>query len=186
MKIYLFSVLCLVALSSAASAQTQVNPGDIKLKPPTPAVISSPEYQISNGPQKRYQLSKWLEVEVSYDTLPEEIDELTFNYIIAVENRLLDGTVTYVNIPKGRDHFAVMYVTPKTLLKLTGGHALTAGSIQNVWVTVTHQGQTLDRIAYKPMEIPNLQHLSGLVLNKSETPFAPLYYDRYETIKASR
>jgi hypothetical protein len=25
--------------------------------------------------------------------------------------------------------------------------------------------------------------LSGLVLNKNETPFAPLYWDRYEQIK---
>ena len=50
---------------------------------------------------------------------------------------------------------------------------------------MTRQGQTLDQIAYKPTNIPNLPHMTGLVLNKNETPFAPLYYDRYEAIKAS-
>jgi len=34
--------------------------------------------------------------------------------------------------------------------------------------------------------IPNLPHLAGLVLNKMETPFAPLYFDRYEAIKMSK
>jgi len=29
-----------------------------------------------------------------------------------------------------------------------------------------------------------LPQISGFVLNKNETPFAPLYWDRYEQIKA--
>ena len=82
-----------------------------------------------NGPQKRYKLGQWLEVEIAYETVPEEIDELTFNYVIGVENTLLDGNVTYVNIPKGRDHFAVMYVAPRTLTKLTGGKPLDASPV---------------------------------------------------------
>ena len=188
MKIHLLSLVCFGALASMAFGQSAapVDPSSIKLKVPQPAVVSSPEFQILNGPQKRYKLGQWLEVEIAYDTAPEEIDELTFNFVIGVENNLLDGNVTYINIPKGRDHYAVMYVAPRTLMKLTGGKPLTQSSIQNAWVTVTRQGQTLAQIAYKPVNIPNLPHLAGLVLNKNETPFAPLYYDRYEAIKATR
>jgi hypothetical protein len=91
-----------------------------------------------------------------------------------------------VSIPKGKEHFAVMYVTPRSLDRLTGGRPLTASSIQNAWVTATRQGQTLSQAAYKPMAVPNVPHLTGMVLNKNETPFAPLYYDRYETIKVTR
>jgi len=30
-----------------------------------------------------------------------------------------------------------------------------------------------------------MPQISGFVLNKNETPFAPLYWDRYEQIKVS-
>jgi len=33
---------------------------------------------------------------------------------------------------------------------------------------------------------PNLPRFPGMVLNKMETPFAPLFFDRYEAIKATR
>jgi hypothetical protein len=31
-----------------------------------------------------------------------------------------------------------------------------------------------------------IPQISGFVLNKNETPFAPLYWDRYEQIKTAR
>ena len=82
-----------------------------------------------------------------------------------------------------------MYVSPRSLEKLTGGRPLTGSSIENVWVDVSRQGQSLTNnqpAAFRPGPVPNLPRISGLVLNKDETPFAPLYYDRYEAIKKSR
>jgi hypothetical protein len=76
-----------------------------------------------------------------------------------------------------------MYVAPRTLEKLTGGKNLTNASIQNVWVTVSHSGQILGEAAFKQERQPNLPHITGSVLNKDQTPFAPLYFDRYETLK---
>jgi hypothetical protein len=172
MKPFLFSLAAIAALSLSASAQSQL---PVKLGKPAPAVIKSPDYQINGGPQKRTTFGSWLEVEVQYATSPEMIDELTFKYTILIQDKLLDGEVTYVNIPAARDHFAVMYVTPRALLRLTGGKPLTSANIENVWIQVTKQGQVLDQT--------NLPHLPGLILNKNETPFAPLYYDRYEAIK---
>ena len=149
------------------------------------AGIKSPEYQITGGPQKRYKLGTWLEVEIPYETKPDGIDELSFAFTIMIDNKLADGSVTYIDIPKGKDHYAVMYIPPRALDKLTGGKPITTSSIQNAWLTVSHQGQILDQpAALKPGPIPNLPHISGLVLNKNETPFAPLFYDRYEAIKS--
>src|ERR1700722_4938569 len=124
MKIFVFSLVSLVAmaaLSESASAQAPVGPGSVKLAKPAPAVIKSPDFQINGGPQKRVIFGNWLEVEVPYSSLPEVIDELTFKFTIEIEKQLLEGEVTYVNIPAGRDHFAVMYVPPRALLRLTGG-----------------------------------------------------------------
>lgn len=187
MKILFLSLLAVGALvSEVAAQQAPVGPGSVKLGKPEPQVIKSPEYQIVGGPQKRSKVGSWLEVEIAYETKPEGIDELTFNYMIMVSNVICDGSVSYVNIPKGKDHFAVMYIAPRTLEKLTAGKPLTAADIQNVWVTVTRQGQILDQQAFKPAQPPNLPHQAGLVLNKNETPFAPLFYDRYEAVKATR
>ncbi len=160
----------------------------MKLAKVQPEVVKTPEYQIVGGQNKRFKNREWLEVEVGYETKLEEIDELTFKFTLLFEKHLLDGEVTYVNIPKDREHYAVMYVPPRALEKLTGGKPITPANIENVWVEVLHQGQTLDKQAFKPAQIPNVQHTTGLILNKDQAaPFAPLYYDRYEAIKpASR
>ena len=181
-----FAALGLAFVYQAGAQAPQVGPGSVKLGKVSPAVVKTPEFQIVGGQNKRSKNGNWLEVEVEFATAPEEIDELTFNFVIGVEKKLLDGTVTHITIPKDREHFTVMYVAPRVLDKLTGGKPLTSGSIDNVWVTVTHQGQLLDSAAFHPGPIPNLPHLSGMVLNKNETPFAPLYFDRYEAIKANR
>jgi len=116
-----------------------------------------------------------------------DIDELTFKYTLLIEGKLLDGEVTYVAIAKDKEHYAVMYVSPKAIKQLTGGKAITGGSIENVWVDVLRQGQKLDQTAsFKPGAPKNVAHVNGFVLRKDQTPFAPLFYDRYEEIKTAR
>ncbi len=115
---------------------------------------------------------------------------MTFEYAILVDvgptvKQLLTGTVTYINIPKGREHFAVMYIPPRTLEKLAGNKP-PGSNIIGGWVTVSHQGQILDQAGYKLTAKPNFPQIANSILNKNETPFAPLFYDRYETIKATR
>ncbi len=179
MKILFLSIVAVGTLVTEVLAQAPaVGPGAVKLGEVEVEGIKSPEYQIVGGPQKRSKIGTWLEVEIGYETKIDDIDELSFAYQILVEGKLLDGSVTYVNIPKGKDHFAVMYIAPRSLEKLTNGKTLNPANI-NVWVTVSRQGEVLDApAAYRPAPIPNLPHQPGLVLNKNETPFAPLFYDR--------
>lgn len=187
MKTLLVSALAALAFVYPASAQAPIGPGAVKISKIQPAVVKTPEFQYTGGTQKRSKPGDWLEVEVEFEVKPDEIDELTFNYTLMIEGKLLDGTVTHINVPKGRDRYSVMYVAPRTLEKLTGGKALSASSIQNVWVQITRQGQPLAAEGYpKNVSIPPMQHIAGMVLNKSETPFAPLFFDRYEAIRATR
>ena len=185
MKIPALTLAAALAFTAGVHAQGPVGPKDIKLAKVQPAVVKTPEFQISGG-TKRSKLGEWLEMEVEYATTPEDIDELTFKFAAMIDKKIVIGQVTYINIPKARDHYAVMYIAPRSLEKLTGGKPLSPASIENVWVTVERQGQTLGTTSFKPAAMPNAQQLSGLVLNKDETPFAPLYYDRYEAIKKSR
>ena len=186
MKILSCSLCAFLAFAIQTFAQAPVGPGSVKLGKIKADIVKTPDYSIKSGPEKRSKVGEWIEIEVEFETKADEIDELTFEYTIMVENNLLDGQVTHVNIPKGRDHFSVMYVAPRSVEKLTGGKPANAGSIQNAWVIVKKQGQILDQAAVKNVAIPNLKHIAGMVLNKNDTPFAPLFFDRYEAIKASK
>jgi hypothetical protein len=185
MKILSLLVVGFAALTLSANAQVPVGPGSIKLGKVEISAPSTPEYQITGGQNKRYKLGKWIEIEIKYETVPEEIDELSFKFTALIEGKLLDGDVTYVNINKGNEHYAVMYVSPKSIEKLTGGRPLAPASIGNVWVEVNKQGQVLGKEAYKPTAQPNVPRVTGMLLPKNMTPFAPLFYDRYEEIKPS-
>lgn len=187
MKTLLVSAITALTFVYHASAQVPVTPGSIKLLKIAPEVVKTPDITFTGGTKKRSTPGSWLEVEVEFEVKAEEIDELTFNYTIMVEGKLLDGTVTHINIPKGRDRYSVMYVAPRTLEKLTGGRPLSPASIQNIWVQISRQGQPLAAEGYpKNVAIPPLPRVSGMVLNKNETPFAPLFFDRYEAIKTAR
>lgn len=187
MKTLFVSAIVALAFVYQASAQAPIGVGAVEIKKISPAVVKTPEIDFSGGTKKRSTPGSWLEVEVEFEVKADEIDEMTFAYTIMVEGKLLDGTVTHINIPKGRERYSVMYVAPRTLEKLTGGRPLSGSSIQNIWVTINRQGQPLAAEAYpKKVEIPPLPRISGMVLNKTETPFAPLFWDRYEAIKVTR
>jgi hypothetical protein len=186
MKLPALALAASLALSFSVQAQAPVGPGSIKLGKLTVEAPTSPEYSVTGGPTKRSKNEKWLEFEVNYETTAELIDELTFRFTALVEKKLLIGEVTYVNILKGREHFAVMYVSPKGIAQLTGGRPLTGAGIENVWVEVSRQGQVLGKESFKPGNPPNVAQVPGLVLKKDDTPFAPLFYDRYEAIKQVR
>ena len=187
MKLFAFALAASLAATLSLPAQTALRAGDVKLGKPAIAAVKTPEFSLTSGPAKRSKAGEWLEVEIEYETKPEDVDELTFTYTIMIEKKLLTGQVTHVNIPKGRDHFSVMYVSPRALTKLLAGRAFAPSNVDNVWVTVERQGQKLDQPAsVKPGPVPNLPQVAGMVMNKDETPFSPLYYDRYEAIKKSR
>src|SRR5262245_47643530 len=99
MKTLTFAFLSLVALSAGAWAQAQaIGPTSIKLGKVEPSFANTPEYQVTGGQNKRYKTAKWFEVEIGYETVNEEIDELTFKFTALIEKKLLDGEVTYINI----------------------------------------------------------------------------------------
>jgi hypothetical protein len=58
--------------------------------------------------------------------------------------------------------------------------------VQNIAVQIAQQGAVKDELSLTrapPRWYASLPQLAGFLLNKNETPFAPLYWDRYEQIK---
>ena len=178
-----------VSILLQASAFAQGRPaGEFQIGKITRNLITTPLYSYTGAQQfQSNQRDRWLEVEVEFAAAPEFTDELTFKYFILINGKLLTGEVTHVNVPAGRDNRSVMYVSPRTIARLMGNRPMTPNAIQNIAVQIVQQGavkaeSSLDRAA--PNWFASMPQVGGLVLNKNETPFAPLYWDRYEQIKA--
>jgi hypothetical protein len=185
---FLFA-LCSTAIVATAQVPVQVGPGNIKIKGVAKAMQNTPEYR-TDVPDKRYQKQKWLEIEVNFEVdklVPktETIDELTFKYTALINGKLYIGEVTHVNIPEGNDHYSVMYMSPRSLDRAALGKGFNESMIDNVWVTVERQGQKLavDSLKKGAAQPPNLQQVPGLLLQKADTPFQVLWWDRYEAVK---
>src|SRR5438094_7088921 len=160
---------------------------DFQITKITKTLISTPEFSYGGGGQYRInQRDRWLEVEVEFVAAPELTDELTFKYYILFNGSLLTGEVTHVNIPAGRESRSVMYVPPRALARFANNRPITENSCQNVAVQIVQGGTvkaeaSLNRAS--PQWFATLPQISGFVLNKDQTPFAPLYWDRYPQIK---
>ncbi len=183
---FLIPALVLVA-TSFVSAQAPAAAGGYQITKINRELVPTPEYTLSQGPSvKSNGRERWLQVEVDFAATPEFTDELTFKYFILIDGKLLTGEVTHVNILAGKELHSVMYVAPKALAHLLGNRSLTANSLQNVAVQVLAKGEVKDELSLvrsRPQWFTALPAMTGFVLNKNETPFAPLFWDRYEQIK---
>ncbi|MBJ7258598.1 MAG: hypothetical protein JHD33_03585 [Chthoniobacterales bacterium] len=196
----LFPALACAAFATAAQAQ-QANT-EFQITSITPDLVTTPEYSISYGPKnKKVPKNKdFLELEVSFDWQPRGkdpkfLDDLTISYYVLLNNKskeypkgaVLTGSVTHTAVPQAKALNSVMYISPRTLERFFDGKAPTtvSAAVADVGVTITKQGQLVADKSWKGKGQwwSTLQQVNGYVLNKSETPFAPLAWDYYEAIK---
>jgi hypothetical protein len=179
----------LIFLPLIASAQTRAA-ADFQITKITRNLIPTPQFAYADATQHQTnQRDRWLEVEVEFKATPELTNELTFKYYILFNGTLLTGEVIHVNVPAGRENRSVMYIPPRAFARFANNRAITENSFQNIAVQIVQQGEvkaeaSLNRA--QPQWFEALPQVSGLVLNKDQTPFAPLYWDRYEQIKTAR
>ncbi len=186
----LIRLALLTVLAVPVIAAGQGRPGaEFQLTKITRALITPPSFTYTGAQQyPTNQRDRWLEVEAEFTAAPEFTDELTVKYYILLNGKLLTGEVTHTNVPAGRDRRSVMYVSPPSIARVMANRPVTPGSIQNIAVQIVQQGAvksetSLERAA--PQWFASVPQMAGLLLNKNETPFAPLYWDRYEQIKAT-
>ena len=175
--------VALFCLGNSAFAQSR----EFQLTKITKNLVSTPQYTYTGAQQyPTNQRDRWLEVEVEFSATPDFTDELTFKYFILINGKLLTGEVTHVNVAAGRDDRSVMYVSPPALARFMGNRPITPNSIENIAIQITQKGAVKDELSFNrsPAQwFASLPAVAGYVLNKNETPFAPLYWDRYEQIK---
>jgi hypothetical protein len=176
--------ILVVVLASPVLAQNRSD--DFRLNKIDRELITTPQFNYSGGEQKRETRERWLRVDVQFTTVPDYTDELTLKYYIAINGKVLGGEVTHLHILAGREHWSVMYVPPHALAYILQGRPPNTTSIENIAVQLVRKGEVKDELSLaraKPQWFADFPTLNGFVLDKSQTPFAPLFSDFYEEIK---
>jgi len=155
----------------------------------SPEVVKTPDYDIKGYSKPGDRPKEWLEVEVEFKAEPELTTELTVRYYVLFDGQqeVYVGEVVHVNIAKGRERRSVAYIAPSAIERALGGKGFSSASIRDIGVELLDRGRPVAQLGWKNKQ-PWWQQLpqkTGMVLNKTETPFAPLFWDRYEAIRAS-
>lgn len=197
-KALLAAAVVLLGVGSGAFAQAT---SEYKISKVDSSMPASPNFAGSGYDKRVSKPSNWLEVEVTFEWQPRAKDpkyteELTFNYYILLKNNnpqapkgtLLVGSVNLASIPQAKDMHTVVYVSPRSLERFFDGKPPTnaAQAVSAVAVTISKQGQLVAQYStgsFAAQWWSQFQQTPGFVLNKSETPFAPLAWDYYEAIK---
>lgn len=183
-KAALFAFSMVVA---AAPAFTQQQEYDIKKI--DVSFVDTPAYQV-NPPARQVRSQKWLAIEVTFEAKPDFTDELIFNYYIYFNKRLFVGQINHVTIEKGRELRSIAYMSPRSIRRIMEGQQVKPSDLENVAITIAKPGipAPVASKSFKPSRgdwWTVIKQEPGFVLNKSETPFAPLSWDYYEDIKSS-
>ncbi len=143
-------------------------------------------------PRGRAPARDWAEMQVIFDSDPEWIDELSFQYYALLHDKvtdeytLLKGLVMNVDVARGKGHMTTAYIRPNTLARL--------GDVVAVAVEVLYKGEVVANQAdgklprSQPLPAdwwknPKLPLREGLILSRAQTPFAYVAYDDYEALK---
>ena len=154
-------------------------------------LVQTPGYTTTISPG-RAVAGVWAEMLVQFDSDPEWIDEISFQYYVLLHDRktkefmFLKGLVAHVDVARGRGHLSAMYVRPSVLVRYGEVVAVAVEAvIKGVTVGVKTdgklpQGQALPEDWWKTTK---LVPRDGYLLNRSQTPFAFVNYDDYAVIK---
>ncbi len=177
----------------------------VDIKRVTVSEQPTPQFSASNVKDKRWRPKNWIEVDVEFDIqVPADAggrngsySGLQLNIYLALQHTTKDGkrevaqgTLDLLSVPAGETCHALAYISPASMRAIFMKDTVTASTdIQGWGVEFIAEGQRVAADA-KPVNGPwwektdALAILPGLLLNKLQTPFAPLWGDYDVPVKA--
>ena len=181
--LFAFAISALASTVLAGSSEFDVKKVEVSF-------VTSPEFQ-TVPPAKPVRAQKWMVIDVTFDAKPEFTDQLDLNYYVLFAKRLFVGHISHVSIQKGRELHSVAYIAPKAIAQILSGKQPSPSDLENVGVSITKPG-IAEAISSKSFRQATgewwakMKQEEGYVLNKSQTPFAPLSWDYYEALKPTQ
>ena len=203
----LLATLMLGVISTAPPVMAQM--GKVEVDKPEFNELTSPDFNVGTG-KKKFKPKEWLEVEVKFKVLEvadkaqdKFADRVTVKWYVAAkindggstEVRVMEKTVNYVNVPVGEDIYTSVYLPPSAVMRISGGDRASKRMIEGVGGEIMVNGlaayknagffTTLSKSKGKWWDkVARYDKIS--LLNKSETPFKFLWWDRYAEIDEDR
>ena len=162
-----------------------------------------PSPVVSVGKDKNFKPKDWLEAEAEITipaASPEQkkigfIDQVTVKWYVAVKG--VEGAkgpvklmkdITHINVPVDEPFYSSVYISPNLFKRLTGKDRAGKDALEVVGIEVLINGVKAGEGTSKMKEgwwnSPSLSDQSSKfpLLNKNETPFKMLWWDRYAEI----
>jgi hypothetical protein len=160
-------------------------------------LVRTPEFR-HNLPGGTKPTQEWVEIKTTFDTSPEWIDEVVFQYYVLTYSRkekegpysFYQASVRYGDVEKGRNHLSTMYIPPSAVKRY--GFPVAIG------VEVSVNGKVVDVVSDRDNSVrvddgwwknPNVIGKEaviarqGCLLNRKESPFALVNIDDHEVIR---
>ncbi len=189
------AVLSLTFQSTASAQKYKVEP-----KKPSFEGLSSPNFNVSGS--KPFKPKEWLEMEASFKVLmapmppSQTAERIMVKWYVAVQHPekkgaflLLTKDITHVNIPLDEEIFSSVYLSPASIKRLTGSDRAAKNVVEMVGFEILVNGEKVAQETSKGQPgwwqstSDNLSRSDSVpLLNKLETPFATLWWDRYAEI----
>lgn len=120
---------------------------------------------------------KWGKIEVQYLTQADWMNEVSITFYALTRSRvILQDVISQVNVPKGRSHYGVVFIHPRTLQRF--------GEIKRVAIRISYSGGPQDILQWPTKtrkewwdQYPSI---SGYLKKIHETPFLLNDAGKYE------
>ena len=188
------------------SFHTVANAQSYKAEPSKPTFdnLTSPDFNV--GKAKKFKPKDWLEIEASLkiqmapEPLSKTAERITVKWYVAVQHPekkgaflLLTKDITHVNVPLNEEIFSSVYLSPASIMRLTGKDRAGKGVVEMVGYEVIANGlkvaeeTTKGKPGWWNSTSDKLSRSDTVpLLNKIETPFANMWWDRYAEILIER
>lgn len=203
MKKTLPILLCMILGGVMLHAQTP-QPSEIKIKKIDVEMKSAPSYQLNSANVKVDQNQKWLAIEVHLDCKVEWAEDVQLKYYVVCQYAssakgdyvpqdrydILASTVTVVNLQgnssNGRRSIVPVFLDSTSVKKY--GQGSVTQLVPEVAVQVMYKGVLQDQKWWKDEKKSGRfweakQPRTGVLLNFTQSPWFPAYFDYYEQVK---
>jgi hypothetical protein len=146
----------------------------------TPAFVPSPVYELRSGPKKVFQPRNWLELEVEFSVRKPLPDGALFRLEVLMNGTIFTGDVAIAPLEKGDGFLTVAYVSPNSLQRAFHRQAPGFDKGVRIEITVLAKEEQIGSASWMTGSASSIEReLVNAIRPKSETPFAPLFWDRY-------
>jgi hypothetical protein len=203
-RLNLFTALTCAAIG--VLSHTPANAQAYKVEGGKPTFDDLPSPEFSGGKQKGFKPKDWLEIEASIKVLMSPVppsqtaERVLVKWYVAVEHPekkgaylLLTKDITLVNVPLNEETFTSVYLSPSSVKRLTGSDRGGKKAVYLVGYEVLVNGEKVAQESNK--EKPGWWNIASdkisrsdtvPLLNKSETAFSNMWWDRYAEILVER